>query len=167
MSTRMQWMLSLGHSHRSDGFRHCRLVSAFQKRERHSNHSSITFSAGQLDNYVQNIHRSCPTNVSVSTVTSSRPKRIRKRKKFYSEESETVVKSKRLRKKAAPPPALLTDAEIEQQFGERLSPTIKMEQNDEENQTLANSRVVIEIEPVPQTPIERARANLIHALGRE
>lgn len=105
--------------------------------------------------------------MTLSTVTSSRPKRIRKRKKLYSEESETIVRTKKLRKKPVPPPALLTDAEIEQQFGERLSPTIKIEQNDDEAQAMANSRVVIEIEPVPQTPIERARAKLIHALGRE
>ena len=107
----------------------------------------------------------------MSIGTSSRPKRIRKRKKFYSEESEAIGRNKKIRKKLAPvteppPPALLTDAEIEQQFGERLSPTIKMEQEDE-TQVMANSRVVIEIESVPQTPIDRARAKLIHALGRQ
>ena len=128
------------------------------------------FSSGDLDNYVQNIHRSCPTNISLPDSASTRPKRIRKRKKFYIEESETVVRPKKARKKLSPPPpiatTLFTDAEIEQQFGERLSPTIKTEQDDE-TQLVANSRVIIEIEPVPQTPIERARAKLTNALERK
>ena len=96
---------------------------------------------------------------------STRPKRLRKRKKFFNEENETVVKRRRLKKKsvvavAAPP--LFTDAEIEEQFGERLSPTVKNEPVE-----TAQSHVVIEIEPVPQTPIERARSKLLNALERK
>lgn len=117
---------------------------------------------GVLDNYVQNIHRSCTTNVSIVTPppTSSRPKRIRKRKRLSIEESEPVVRPKRIRKKRQPTPPIpmLTDAEIEQQFGERLSPVIKSEENVEQIQ--------MDIENVPQTPIEKARAKLTHALER-
>ncbi len=75
------------------------------------------------------------------------------------EESESIVKPKRIRRKRTPP--LLTDAEIEQQFGERLSPTIKSEVNEE------TEPMVIEMESVPQTPIEKARAKLTNALGRK
>ncbi|CAF1579555.1 unnamed protein product [Adineta ricciae] len=119
--------------------------------------------SGRLDNYVQNIHRACSTNVSISDSVSSRPKRIRKRKRLYIEESEAAVKPKRLRKKRAqmnPPSTLLTDAEIEQQFGERLSPTVKSECNDESRTD------VLELEPIFQTPIEKARAKLKNALER-
>ena len=118
---------------------------------------------------MQNIHRSRATNITQSDSASTRPKRIRKRKQFYIEESETVVRPKKARKKLSPPPlpaTSFTDAEIEQQFGERLSPTIKTEQDDE-TQLVANSRVIIEIEPVPQTPIERARTKLTNALERK
>ncbi len=139
----------------------------------------FVFSSGDLDNYVQNIHllhQSSTTN----SQTSSRPKRIRKRKKFFSEEGELTNRPKKLksslRKKLPPPPppfqtpsALqLTDAEIEQQFGERL-PVIKSE-HDDDIQPTVNSRVIIEFEPVPhspQTPIEKARAKLTTALGRK
>jgi hypothetical protein len=99
----------------------------------------------------------------------SRPKRIRKRKRLYIEESESIVKPKTIRKKRPEiniNPPLLTDAEIEQQFGERLSPAIKSEYNDEIQQDV-NSQVVIQIESVPQTPIEKARAKLTNALGRK
>lgn len=116
-----------------------------------------------MDNYVQNIHRSCTTNVSIVTPppTSSRPKRIRKRKRLSIEESEPVIRPKRIRKKRQPTPPvpMLTDAEIEQQFGERLSPVIKSEENVEQIQ--------MDIENVPQTPIEKARAKLTHALERK
>ena len=77
-----------------------------------------------------------------------------------------------VRKKGPPPlissTAQLTDAEIEQQFGERL-PIVKSEQHDEDTQQLINSRVIIEYEPVaatPLTPMEKARAKLTAALGR-
>jgi len=79
------------------------------------------------------------------------------------------VKPKTIRKKRPEihvNPPLLTDAEIEQQFGERLSPAIKSEYNDEIQQDV-NSQVVIQIESVPQTPIEKARAKLTNALGRK
>ncbi len=118
------------------------------------------FSSNDLDNYVQNIHLlHHPPSIS------SRPKRIRKRKKFYIEESELPSRPKKLKtpiRKKNPPPAqiALTDAEIEQQFGERL-PIIKSEHDDD------NNRVVMEFEPVPQTPIEKARASLTTALGRK
>jgi hypothetical protein len=118
-----------------------------------------------LDNYVQNIHRSCSTNVSISDPSTSRPKRIRKRKRLYIEETESIIKPKRIRKKPShinPTPTLFTDAEIEQQFGERLSPTIKSEYSDEIQQSF-----IIETEPIPQTPIEKARAKLTNALGRK
>ena len=84
---------------------------------------------------------------------------------MYIEETETIIKPKRIRKKRShinPTPALLTDAEIELQFGERLSPTIKSEQNDEIQEDF-----IIETEPIPQTPIEKARAKLTNALGRK
>ncbi|CAF0859344.1 unnamed protein product [Adineta ricciae] len=119
--------------------------------------------SGRLDNYVQNIHRACSTNVSISDSVLSRPKRIRKRKRLYIEESEAAIKPKRLRKKRVqinPPSTLLTDAEIEQQFGERLSPTVKSECNDE------NRTDVLELEPIFQTPIEKARAKFKNALER-
>ncbi|CAF1483973.1 unnamed protein product [Adineta steineri] len=120
--------------------------------------------SGDLDNYVQNIHRSCSTNVSLSDPSSLRPKRIRKRKKFYIEESESVIKPpRRIRKKPTQlntNSILLTDAEIEQQFGERLSPTIKCEYNDEMQQNITDIAIV------PQTPIEKARAKLTNALER-
>ncbi|CAF1273514.1 unnamed protein product [Rotaria sp. Silwood1] len=122
-----------------------------------------------LDNYVQNIHRSCTTNVSISPSSSLlRPKRIRKRKKFYIEESETNIKSKRKRKKPSHiniNSTLLTDAEIEQQFGERLSPTIKLE-NHNEIQHNINNHIIIETQSISETPIEKARKKLINALGR-
>jgi hypothetical protein len=128
--------------------------------------------SGDLDNYVQNIHllRQSSTN----SLTSSRPKRIRKRKKLYSDESELITRPKKsLRKKRPSPPSQIpstlqfTDAEIEQQFGERL-PLIKSDPDDD-TQHIANSRIIIEFEPVthvPQTPIEKARAKLTSALGR-
>ena len=96
--------------------------------------------------------------------TSTRPKRLRKRKKFFHDENETVVKRRRLKKKnvVAVAPPLFTDAEIEEQFGERLSPTVKNEPVE-----TAQSHVVIEIESVPQTPIERARSKLLNALERK
>jgi len=59
------------------------------------------------------------------------------------------------RKKRSTAPTTFTDAEIEQQFGERL-PVVKNEHDDF-------------IEPIrrqPETPIERARAKLVNALGR-
>jgi hypothetical protein len=141
----------------------------------------LLFSSGGLDNYVQNIHlRHQPSPVEEPTTsTSIRPQRIRKRKKFYIEETEVITRPKRLkipiRKKrpvqvsSTPNPMLLTDAEIEQQFGERL-PIVKSE-HDDETQQVINSRVIIEIEPVtqslvPQTPMEKARAKLTTALGR-
>ncbi|CAF1076516.1 unnamed protein product [Adineta steineri] len=134
--------------------------------------------SGDLDNYVQNIHL---LHKSATSTVSTRPQRIRKRKKFYNEEGELPTRSKKLktpiRKKRPPPPSSsssqlpstlhLTDAEIEQQFGERL-PIIKSE-CDDNTQQIVNSRVVIEFEPVnnlPQTPIEKARAKLTSALGR-
>jgi hypothetical protein len=136
----------------------------------------LSFSSGDLDNYVQNIHLLHQS--SNNSISSSRPKRIRKRKKLYIEESELITKPKRLkipirRKRPPPPPEIsstlhLTDAEIEQQFGERL-PSIKSEHNDE-TQQIINSQVIIEFEPVdhlPQTPIEKARAKLTTALGRK
>jgi len=142
-----------------------------KKELKKNNGIYLSFSSGDLDNYVQNIHLlHQPSNHSQ---TSSRPKRIRKRKKFYIEESELITRPKKLkpsiRKK---PPQIsstlpsLTDAEIEQQFGERL-PSIKSE-HDDDTQQIINSRVIIEFEPVihlPQTPIEKARAKLATALG--
>ncbi|CAF3169897.1 unnamed protein product [Rotaria sp. Silwood2] len=127
-----------------------------------------------LDNYVQNIHRSCATNVPISnSLTSSsssplRPQRIRKRKKLYIEESESSTKPKRIRKKRSQTnlnPTILTDAEIEQQFGERLSPTIKLEHHDEIQHNV-NNHIIIETQSIPETPIEKARAKLMNALGR-
>ncbi len=104
------------------------------------------------------------TNVSISNSSSlSRPKRIRKRKRLYIEESESIIKPKRIRKKRSHinlNSTLLTDAEIEQQFGERLSPTIKSE--DETQQILVETESL-----VPQTPIEKARAKLTNALERK
>jgi hypothetical protein len=130
--------------------------------------------SGDLDNYVQNIHLLHQSSVP------SRPKRIRKRKKFFSEESELASRPKKLKpslrkKRPSPPPVprqtsstvQFTDAEIEQQFGERL-PLVKSEHEDDVQPTV-NSRVIIEFEPVihsPQTPIEKARAKLTTALGR-
>jgi hypothetical protein len=84
------------------------------------------------------------------------------------EDSETVARTKKLRKKAPQTnvvSTLLTDAEIEQQFGERLSPTVKTE-HDEDIQSTINSRVIVEIERLPRTPIERAREKLTKALER-
>ncbi|CAF4496240.1 unnamed protein product [Rotaria socialis] len=124
--------------------------------------------SNHLDDYVQNIHRSCSTNVSISDFPLLRPKRIRKRKNLYSEESESLIKPKRVRKKRTQTnvtPALLTDAEIEQQFGERLSPTVKLENEDEKEQNF-NKQIGIESQVVPAAPIELARAKLINALGR-
>ncbi|CAF3650894.1 unnamed protein product [Rotaria sordida] len=121
-----------------------------------------------LDNYVQNIHRSCTTNVPISNSSTLRPQRIRKRKKFYIEESETNIKPKRIRKKRLHTninTTLLTDAEIEQQFGERLSPTIKFEHHDEIQHNI-NNHIIIETQSIPETPIEKARAKLMNALGR-
>ncbi|CAF3880529.1 unnamed protein product [Rotaria sp. Silwood2] len=137
--------------------------------------------SGDLDQYVQNIHllhQSSNTEESNSMVTS-RPKRIRKRKKFYIEESELITRPKKVKtpiRKKHPPPATsqvsstlhLTDAEIEQQFGERL-PTIKTEHDDDNTQQIVNSQIVIEFEPVThstQTPLEKARAKLLAALER-
>ena len=121
----------------------------------------MSFSRGGLDDYVQNIHRSHATNVSISDPSTSRPKRIRKRKRFFIEESESIVRPKRVRRKRLQP--ILTDAEIEQQFGERLSPTIiKAEQNEE------TPPIAMPMEPmIPQTPMERAREKLINALKRK
>lgn len=120
----------------------------------------MSFSPGGLDNFVQNIHRSHPTNVSISDPpSSSRPKRIRKRKQFFLEESESTVRPKRIRKKRVQP--TLTDAEIEQQFGERLSPVIKSEENEE------IPSMLISTESILQTPMEKARAKLINALERK
>ncbi|CAF3400940.1 unnamed protein product [Rotaria sp. Silwood1] len=132
-----------------------------------------------LDRYVQNIHllhQSSNTEES-NSILSSRPKRIRKRKQLYIEESELITKSKKVktptRKKRALPSTSqisstlhLTDAEIEQQFGERL-PTIKTE-NDDDNDTqqIINSQIIIEFEPITQTPLQKARAKLLAALGR-
>ena len=61
-------------------------------------------------------------------------------------------------------PSLLTDAEIEQQFGERLSPTIKTEQNDDDDEP--QPQIVVETESIPQTPTEKARTKLTNALTR-
>jgi hypothetical protein len=126
-------------------------------------------SPGGLDNYVQNIHQSCLTNVSISNSTPSRPKRIRKRKKIFNEETELIIKPKRIRKKHIQTninPTLLTDAEIEQQFGERLPPVVIKSEHDP-IQAIVDSRIIIEIESVPQTPIEKARAKLTNALERK
>lgn len=112
-----------------------------------------------MDDYVQNIHRSHTTNVSINDLSTSRPKRIRKRKRFFLEETESIVRPKRVRKKRQQP--ILTDAEIEQQFGERLSPVIKSEENEE------ILSMVMESEVIPQTPMEKARAKLINALERK
>lgn len=121
----------------------------------------VSLSTGCLDDFVQNIH------LSINEPVSTRPKRIRKRKKYYIEESESIAPRRRNRKKTAPPTRILTDAEIEQQFGERLSPTMKTETVEENSsRILANQRMIIEIEPINQTPIERARAKLIKALRR-
>lgn len=121
-------------------------------------------SSGHLDNYVQNIHLLHQT--SSTSPTSTRPKRIRKRKKFFSEESETIIPPKKFKsvlQKTRPsaPPLPLTDAEIERQFGERL-PVIKTEDNEDLQPTIPT-----EVESIPQTPIERARAKLTTALGRK
>ncbi|CAF3400157.1 unnamed protein product [Rotaria socialis] len=136
--------------------------------------------SGDLDRYVQNIHLlHQPSNPEpLDSTISSRPKRIRKRKKLYIEESEIITRPKKVKipihkKRSAPPLSqvpstlLLTDAEIEQQFGERL-PTVKSEQDDD-TQQIVNSQIVIEYEPVSNpnlTPLEKARAKLITALGR-
>ncbi|UJR36179.1 hypothetical protein I4U23_028913 [Adineta vaga] len=133
--------------------------------------------SGVLDNYVQNIHllRQPSTNEDSNSLVSSRPKRIRKRKKFYIEESESLPRLKKvktpIRKKRSSTQisstVQLTDAEIEKQFGERL-PVFKSE-HDDETQQLINSRIVIEFQPVsstPQTLMEKARAKLTLALGR-
>ena len=143
---------------------------------------SLSFfnSSGGLDHYVQNIHllHQSPDPEPSDPTISSRPKRIRKRKKLYIEESEIVTRPKKvktpIRKKRSAPPLsqvpstlLLTDAEIEQQFGERL-PTVKSEQDDD-TQQIASSQIVIEYEPVSNpnlTPLEKARAKLLTALGR-
>ena len=113
---------------------------------------------------MQNIHRSI-SNLTPPPPepTSSRPKRLRKQKKFYIDETESIVKKRKIRKKPTAS-TLLTDAEIERQFGERLSPTMKTEVQEE---NLAASRMIIDIEPVTQTPIERARAQLFSALRRK
>jgi hypothetical protein len=82
---------------------------------------------------------------------------------LYIEETESIIKPKRIRKKRShinPNPTLLTDAEIEQKFGERLSPTTKSEHNDETQENF-----IIEPEPIRQTSIEKALAKLINALG--
>ncbi len=82
---------------------------------------------------------------------------------LYIEETESIIKPKRIRKKRShinPNPTLLTDAEIEQKFGERLSPTAKSEHNDETQENF-----IIEPEPIPQTSIEKALAKLTNALG--
>lgn len=113
---------------------------------------------------MQNVHYACSTNVPVIESVLSRPKRIRKRKRLYGEEPDMPVKPKRTRKKRLQPSfnvPILTDAEIERQFGERLSPEIKPEQSDELQLD------VIEPEPVVLTPIERARAQLKNVLGRK
>ncbi|CAF2052057.1 unnamed protein product [Rotaria magnacalcarata] len=136
--------------------------------------------SGDLDHYVQNIHllHQSSNPEPFDSSISSRPKRIRKRKKLYIEESETITRPKKvkipIRKKRSAPPLpqvpstlLLTDAEIEQQFGERL-PTVKSEQDDD-TQQIVNSQIVIEYEPVSNpnlTPLEQARAKLLTALGR-
>jgi hypothetical protein len=125
-----------------------------------------SFSSGPLDNYVQNIHRSCST----TETSSSRPKRLRKQKKFFIDESETPVKTRKPRKKLLVPPStnvVFTDAEIERQFGERLLPEMKCEVGDHNASTKPTSRVIIEIESLPQTPMERARAKLLQALERK
>ncbi|CAF2033271.1 unnamed protein product [Rotaria magnacalcarata] len=124
--------------------------------------------SNHLDDYVQNIHRSCSTNVSISDSPLLRPKRIRKRKKLYIEESESLIRPKRIRKKPTQTnltPALLTDGEIEQQFGERLPSTVKLENNDENEQNF-NKQISIEPQVISAAPIELARAKLINALGR-
>ncbi|CAF1563903.1 unnamed protein product [Adineta ricciae] len=133
--------------------------------------------SGDLDNYVQNIHliRQSSNPVDSNPLVSSRPKRIRKRKKLYIEESELPTKPNKIKtpiRKKRPLPQVpsafqLTDAEIEQQFGERLS-VVKSE-HDGDIQQRINSQVVIEFEPVsstPQTPMEKARAKLTSALER-
>ena len=119
-----------------------------------------------MDNYVQNIHLLHHQSSSPSP-TSSRPKRIRKRKKFFSEESESIIRPKKLKPtfRKTRPSVPLTDAEIEQQFGERL-PVIKSEQ-DEDPQSTITSQIHVEFESIPQTPIEKARAKLTTALERE
>ncbi|CAF5220185.1 unnamed protein product, partial [Rotaria magnacalcarata] len=124
-------------------------------------------SSNHLDDYVQNIHRSCSTNVSISDSPLLRPKRIRKRKKLYIEESESLIRPKRIRKKPTQTnltPALLTDGEIEQQFGECLPSTVKLENNDENEQNF-NKQISIEPQVISAAPIELARAKLINALG--
>ncbi|CAF3545256.1 unnamed protein product [Rotaria sordida] len=136
-----------------------------------------------LDHYVQNIHLLHKTSSveESNSMISSRPKRIRKRKKLYIEESELITRSKKvktpIRKKRPPLPTSqisstlhLTDAEIEQQFGERL-PIIKPEHDDNDNDTqqIVNSQIVFEFESVTnstQTPLEKARAKLLSALER-
>ncbi len=168
----MSFLFALDHIDESHGFRYVAIVSEY--RERMKSNICI-FSTGDLDNYVQNIHLLHPP--SSNSVPSSRPKRIRKQKKFFVEESESISRTRKLktpiRKKRPPVPQIssalqLTDAEIEQQFGERL-PLIKSEVDDDAQQTV-NSQVIIEFEPiaqVPQTPIEKARATLTTALGRK
>ncbi|CAF2397608.1 unnamed protein product [Rotaria sp. Silwood2] len=108
-----------------------------------------------LDNYVRNIYRSCSTTVFISNSSTSHPKRIRKRKRLYTEETESIIKPKRSHRN--PSPILLTDTEREQQFGERLSPTIKSEHNDEIQKTF-----IIETESISQKPIERARTKFLY-----
>ena len=130
---------------------------------------SLWSSFHDLDNYVQNIHRSCTTNIAVAN-SSLRPKRIRKRKRLYIEESELINIPKRKRRKRSHinvNSTLLTDAEIERQFGERLSPTIKWEHQEDEIQENVNSQIAMEPSPIPTTPIEKARAKLTSALERK
>lgn len=138
------------------------------------------FGTSNLDQYVQNIHLLHQSSSTVEPPTtstlSSRPQRIRKQNKLYIEESEIIARPKKskilMRKKRlqtpAPPTSLqLTDAEIEQQFGERL-PIVKSEQDDDIQQNI-NNQYVVEYEStsdVNKTPIERARAKLLAALER-
>ena len=152
---------------KSNGFRYFEIVRVFGQ----GRGIAFTFrsSSGHLDNYVQNIH--LLHQPSSPSPTSSRPKRIRKRKIFFSEESETINRPKKFKsvlqktRPSAPPPLVpLTDAEIEQQFGERL-PVIKTEHH-EDLQPIIPTQTRIEYEPIPRTPIEKARAKLTTALGR-
>ena len=83
-----------------------------------------------LDNYVQNIHRSCSTNISISNSPSFRSRQICKRKQLYDEGSEFTMIPKRICGKHSYTninKTTLSDTEIEQQFGERLLPTITSE----------------------------------------
>ena len=109
-------------------------------------------------------------------MTTSRPKRICKQKKFYIEESELTTRRKKVKtsiRKKRPSSQIsmihhLTDAEIEQQFGERL-PAIKSEDDADSQQTFHN-QITFEFEPVShslQTPIEKARSKLLNALERK